>query len=50
MSTAITLVVAAVWLFAYMSRPNEIAESDLGWTVAPWIATLIGAVVLGALS
>lgn len=39
------LVIVGVWLFAYMARSNEVAESNLGWTVVPWVVSF--AVYLG---
>ena len=36
------LILVSVWLFAYMRRPNRVAESDLGWTVMPWIVSFAG--------
>ncbi len=44
------VVLAVVWIGFYLQRPNRVAESDMGWTVIPWIVTIVTAIAASALS
>lgn len=44
------VILAVVWIAFYLQRPNRVAESDMGWTVIPWIVTIVTAIAASALS
>ena len=44
------VILAVVWIAFYLQRPNRVAESDMGWTVIPWIVTVIAAIAAGVIS
>ena len=45
----VVVILAVVWIGFYLQRPNRVAESDMGWTVIPWIVTVIAAVATVAM-